>query len=438
MNPDLLGIGIVLGMFLALMTLLAWWQKKDPLHPELFRKTLHMGMGVVSLTFPWLFDSAWPVILLALTATGVLVSIKHIKPLSRRFYSVVGGVNRISRGEFYFPLSVALVFLYSGGQPFFYCIPILVLTAADTGAALAGIRFGRHPYATIDGIKSVEGSIVFFLITFVIILPALFIFGTVEFERHFIWTALILSGLLTMLEGVSWRGLDNLFVPLGTFTLLQRYLVLEPSEVIFRATFLAVIASIIIVRHRKTTLVGNAPMVCILVAYTSWMLADWRWFVPPLVYYLSYFRLWPAKNEEVHNMHAVGCVTLPPLFWLVLSQSLPETEAMFSYFFTYGTNLAVAGDGRYCQANPELSFLKRVKKTVPLSWAIFFLPYFVLSGYIGLALWQVLFAPLLMASALWINRYYVKEMCKNNLSDKDRRVVRAVIVFFLSTAGLVF
>ena len=56
-----LGMAIVLAALGSLLASLRLYQKWASPHAELLRKLLHVGMGLVSLSFPWLFDSSWPV-----------------------------------------------------------------------------------------------------------------------------------------------------------------------------------------------------------------------------------------------------------------------------------------------------------------------------------------------------------------------------------------
>src|SRR5262249_49757421 len=129
-----------------------------------------MGMGLVTLSFPWLFDESWPVFVLAVLAVAALVAVRTVKSLRGSLGSVIGGVERASWGEVYFPVGGALVFFLSRHAPdvspvqriLLYCIPILCLTLADALAALIGLRFGRLRYPTVEGHKSAEGSLTFF------------------------------------------------------------------------------------------------------------------------------------------------------------------------------------------------------------------------------------------------------------------------------------
>src|SRR5262249_54713981 len=143
-----LGIVLVLAALGLLMTALKLYQSCCRPHPEWVRKLLHMGMGLVTLSFPWLFDESWPVWVLLVLAIAALLAVRLVKRLRSSLGSVIGGVQRTSWGEIYFPIGVALVFELSRRatdvspvqQILLYCVPILCLTLADALAALIGLR----------------------------------------------------------------------------------------------------------------------------------------------------------------------------------------------------------------------------------------------------------------------------------------------------------
>jgi len=430
------GILVVVGTLAILMGLIAWWQKRSSPHPELSRKLLHLGMGVVTLSFPWLFDRPWPVIFLALLAAVILYGVKSVKPLSANLGQVMGGVKRKSFGEFYFPLAVALVFVLSNGDPVLYCLPVLVLTASDTGAALVGTRFGTKSYTTIDGIKSAEGSIAFFLITFAIIFGGLFT-ASIMSPLKTLLTALTLSGLLTLIEAISWQGLDNLFVPLGSFVLLQRYVELDLSALVFRLVLLTLLSVFVLAQRQRTTLTGNAFFVCILIAFTAWVLTDWHWLVAPLTFYLLYAHIWPPEEDEatLHDMQAVGAVAGPAMLWILFSRYIPESVALFSYSFIYAAHMVVFGNNRYLQAEMPFGLKSRIMRVVPLSWALFFIPYlFDSSGWAG-GLKYMLFGLAMLLATIWLLQVLFGKVIKG-FTPYRRWVSQSVLVAVLSLCGL--
>jgi phytol kinase len=207
-----LGIVSELAVLTILMGGLTFYQRWRPLSPEASRKLFHIGGGLTALTFPWVFHSAWPVVLLALITTPSLLVLKYARLFKGNLGSVLYRVDRTSFGEIYFPLSVCLLFVFARGNVLLFLIPILVLTLADPAAALIGRRYGRTPYTTIKGKKSVEGSATFFLVAFPCALLPLLLFATTGLITALLIAVLV--GLLAMLvEAVAWEGLDNLFIP---------------------------------------------------------------------------------------------------------------------------------------------------------------------------------------------------------------------------------
>lgn len=160
-----LGIALVLAILTLLLAALALLLRLARPHPELVRKLLHVGMGLTTLSFPWLFDAAWPVLTLAGLSVVVLLSLRWVRYLKESMGGVLAGVQRVSLGEVYFPLAVAILFvlfrreredvppllppLQRGGEGgvMLYCIPILLLTLAD---ATAGIARLRHDYPALS------------------------------------------------------------------------------------------------------------------------------------------------------------------------------------------------------------------------------------------------------------------------------------------------
>ncbi len=218
-NPWL-GTGIVLAVFSLLMTALQAWRHWRRPNAELARKLLHVGMGLVTLSFPWLFVTARPVLFLAVAFAIGLAAIRVSRSLHHHLGGIIDGVARRSLGEIYFPLSIALVFFLSGGDPLLFCVPILILTLADSAAALIGWHYGSHRFGSGERQKSLEGSVAFFTVALLgTSIPLLLFPRTAPLETLLIALTVALS--TTLLEAIAWSGLDNLFIPLGGFILLQ-------------------------------------------------------------------------------------------------------------------------------------------------------------------------------------------------------------------------
>ena len=146
------GMALVLSALGGLMGGLRLYQRLASPHPEVVRKLLHMGMGLVTLSFPWLFDQTWPVLVLAVLSIALLTSVRLVAGLKSSLGSVVSGVARASLGEIYFPVAVAVLFVlfvHNGETPFgrrmvLYCIPVLLLTGA-TVVVIATVSVATPP-----------------------------------------------------------------------------------------------------------------------------------------------------------------------------------------------------------------------------------------------------------------------------------------------------
>jgi phytol kinase len=226
MLPAWAGTVLVLLTLGALITGARVFQRVYTPHPELVRKFLHLGMGLLALSLPWLFASPLPVlVLLALGVLGIL-ALRVAQPLKAGLGSVLHGVRRASLGEVYFPLGVGAIFMVSRGDRVLFGIPILVLALADDAAALIGIQYGQLRYSTAEGEKSAEGSLAFFTVAFLTTYITLLLL-TRTGRAESLLIALSLALLVMVLEAVSWGGLDNLSIPLGGFVLLKTYRMMD-------------------------------------------------------------------------------------------------------------------------------------------------------------------------------------------------------------------
>jgi phytol kinase len=385
--------GMVLVLPAALGGLLAGlhlYQRYGKPHPELVRKILHLGMGCVTLSFPWLFDAAWPVLVLAGLSILLLLALRFARFLKSNVGKVVSSVSRVSLGEVYFPVAVTVLFLLFLREDrsvperryVLYCIPTLLLTLADAAAALIGVSYGRLHYLTADGIKSLEGSLAFFTCAFFCVhVPLLLFTDTGRAETLLI--ALLLAWLATMFEAIAWRGLDNLVLPLVSFLLLKIYLTMPLAGLLERVWITAVLMVFLGIYYRRSTLVGSAVLGAFLVGYVSSALGGWQWLLPPLILFLTYTLLSPRTEENskrIHNIHAVVSVTSGGLLWLFLAKIFDRPEFLFPYTLFFAANLAIIGVARLKYDYPKMSAATLLVICVLQGWLLLFVPYAFVQG----------------------------------------------------------
>lgn len=219
LNPWL-GMGIEMAVLSLLMVAIHVVQHARNLAPETSRKLFHLGGGLTTLALPWMFAEVWPVLLLTAITVPALLALKHVRRLRDGLGDVLYGVTRPSLGEVYFPLSACLLFVLAHDRPLLYAVPLLLLTVADPAAAIVGSHFGSLQYVTRDGHKSLEGSLAFFTVAFLGTAGALLLAGPTA-GVAVPGVALTLALLLTLVEAISWRGLDNLLIPVTGFIFLE-------------------------------------------------------------------------------------------------------------------------------------------------------------------------------------------------------------------------
>jgi phytol kinase len=218
MTEPWIGVGLVMATFAAL---LAVFSIIGPLlQPEVLRKGLHISMGLTTLSFPWLFDNAWPVVLVAAASTIAFIGFRARVRLFRRLAIAMKRIKRVSVGEYCFLAGTCIVFVLAGDDPVLYCIPMLLLTLADSAAALVGTAWGRHRYLTMGDYKTLEGSAAFFIIAFACIAVPLAWFTPASNPESLAVAALI-AFAVTVLEAAVGGGFDNLLVPLGAFAAIK-------------------------------------------------------------------------------------------------------------------------------------------------------------------------------------------------------------------------
>jgi phytol kinase len=320
----LLGLGALIGGVKAL-------QARGSLNAEGSRKLVHMGMGVICLTFPLLFRDVWPVWALAAIASIALAGLRLVPALKHHFGSVLHGVDRVSLGELYFPLGVAAVFTLAHGKAGFFIVPTAILTFADAAGALVGRRYGRRSFATLEGTKTVEGS---FAVGFTAFLCTALPLLIAQERIVLALTIGVLIGLFSALvEAVSWRGLDNVFLPLAAFAQLSAYLNLPEIALLERLGTLVVVTFIAFIWRRGKFVDDSARLGGALALFFIWTAGDWRWLAAPVVLLIGYVHLMPRipGGVDCHNLLAVICVGSSALPWCVMHAFAPDARWIWPY-----------------------------------------------------------------------------------------------------------
>jgi len=302
----------------------------DRLHPEIPRKLVHVALGLATLSFPWLFDSTWPVVLLAVFCVALMAAVRTIPRLRSHLGKGLHGVKRSSWGEVYFAIAVALVFWLSGGDPVLFSLPVLVLTLADASGALAGMRYSSESsrYETLDGRKSVEGSVAFFVVCFLAVLVPLLLATEID-RAECLLIALAIAAVAMLIEAISVGGLDNLLLPLGTWALLVRLVDLELVPIVVRLGVVLGLLALVLMVRRGSSMDGGSLLGAVLLGYGGWVFGGWWCFVALLGLFASH--LWAIRSMRqsahspivpVHDLWPILSLAITVMVWLAIGQAL--------------------------------------------------------------------------------------------------------------------
>ena len=265
------------GFVLLFLVAEAWRATRRP-PAEWTRKLVHFGGGLIAATFPWIFTSHWTVLALGSAFFLILWGTRRMGLLQS-----VHGVTRRSEGGLYYPIAVYVLFLIAAHRPVFYLVALLALVVSDTVAAVLGSTYGRVNYTVERDRRTLEGSAVFFLSTFLIVHLPLLLLGNVA-PAVSVLVALQIALLMTMFEAISIRGNDNLIVPLVTYFLLLKLTTQEPGFLAYQiAAQLVIMALVTLVAWRFQFLTASGAMGFMLVFYGAYSLGGEEWTVAPAI-----------------------------------------------------------------------------------------------------------------------------------------------------------
>jgi phytol kinase len=349
---------------------------------EGLRKLAHLGTGALALPFPWMFLSLRPVLLVCGFALVLLICVAKLPCVRSRLGGSLYCVHRDSHGEFYFPIAVAILFALVHGNKLLYTIPILVLTFADAVAAILGSRYGTVSYEGMGGAKSLEGSVAFFTVAFFAVHVPLLLFSDLG-RLETLFVALDIALVVMLLEAVSWRGLDNIVIPLGVFLLLHIYTALPVFDLVCRFIAALVLIAFVLLYQSRTTLQHTALLASALVLYASWGVGGWRWLIAPALLLLTYSYFVPRSylaNTRKDNVLAVSSVASAGLLWLYFAHVRDDRGLIFPYTTGYTLHLAILGWTLHVLRDPAFGAWKRGLALVLQCWLLMFVPYTLMGG----------------------------------------------------------
>ena len=204
-------LGLAIGF--AILFFVEYVHNKKIIRTEVARKTIHLVSGLILIA--WSFYISWEaIIIIEIGFIGAVGASRWLK-----LFDSQHGINRITWGEFFYPIGVILTILL-GAPRWVFILAVLHLCVADAVAAVVGTQYGKsNSYKVFGQKKSLAGSGAFFIVS------VLLIAGITLFVPSDVATVsrlpLFLLPVATMLsENLGAFGTDNLLIPLTVVLLL--------------------------------------------------------------------------------------------------------------------------------------------------------------------------------------------------------------------------
>lgn len=302
MTIEWTGILFVVALLLVALIIIKIIEKKANINGETKRKLFHMTMGLVMLTFPYIFKSIISVGILGSIALIVLLMLKHTK-LKNSLGTILYSVSRESLGEIFFVISVFTIFYLSKGDKILYSIPILILTFADSVAALIGKNYGKKDISEMnEDSKSLEGSFMFFMVAFMATLVPLQLFTTVGREEVLIISTII-GFNIALIEMISHTGNDNLLIPLTTYAFLATHMNLPLESLRMNLIILGAIFVLVTIANRVKAWSKLALVETLVVGYLTVSLYGIYALIPPVMLLFTCMRFPNRGEKEKNNLY---------------------------------------------------------------------------------------------------------------------------------------
>ncbi|MDH3232875.1 MAG: hypothetical protein OEQ29_05070 [Alphaproteobacteria bacterium] len=330
----------LIGFSVALLVFVLWATRRVGerlnLDAETQRKTVHIALGLYCLTFPILFDEPWQVAVTCGLAVLLLIAMRTGRRRSEGLGKALHAVNRETYGEVFFAAAVALLFYLKRDIDVLYLLPIAILTLADAAAALVGTHYGRRLFDIEAGVKSYEGVTIFFLVSWIIAVGMILHFTGV-FRENVLLLGLTVAMFGATIEAESWQGWDNLFVPLGLYFFLEKYLLVGPLELAYAAGIFIFMLLGALWTVQRFNADAHTARVATIVFFCIWMNAGPINIGTPIAALVAFIFLERRRksSDDFPELRAVLAIIGIGLVWFVFAQ-LSGYNGIFLFHLSYG------------------------------------------------------------------------------------------------------
>ena len=254
---------------------------------EATRKLVHILVGVLVATTPFVLHSIWPMIILGVAFAGLdYFAIRY------NLFKMMHGTKRRTYGTVFYPISfIILTATLWDNNKLILVASMLIMALADATAAIVGENIKKPKVLRIGSEqKSVQGSIAMFLVSFFIVITCCLVavqIGQLDFSiARILFVSIIVGIVATLAEVLSVKGSDNLSVPLGSAFVLY-FMLNESLQAGYTFTLGMVIAlAIAIISYRLRFLSSSGSVALILLGTLVFGVGGWTFAGPILAFFI--------------------------------------------------------------------------------------------------------------------------------------------------------
>ena len=251
------------------------------------RKFVHILTGILIALTPFLMESSLPL----LCISGIFIIANYVA-IRKNWMPGMHATKKISYGTFFYPISFfILILLLWNNYKSIVMISMLIMAIADAGAAIVGESIKNPIHYQFSGErKSVQGSLIMFGITLLITFLGLELFSSLDgISTHFLnglWYAIIVALLATACESISYKGSDNLSVPLGAAFTIHYLLSHSINQNIGFTIGVGLALFIAVLTYRFRFLSASGAVATFLLGAVVFGIGRWEFSLPLLLFFI--------------------------------------------------------------------------------------------------------------------------------------------------------
>ncbi len=216
MSRDIIALFVSFAYVFAMIGIAEGLRKWRGYSVEFTRKFIHIAVGMWAYGTVLLFEHR----IFAIIPPAAFIAINALSYWRGTFKAMETG-EKGQLGTIYFPISFVVLIWLLWDRPHLLVASLMPMTWGDALAAVVGQRIGQRRYTVAGSTRSLEGSVVLFLVSWVATLVPLLLLSAGPIDPLAAAGAAAVTSLgAVVVEALSPWGIDNLTVPAASALLL--------------------------------------------------------------------------------------------------------------------------------------------------------------------------------------------------------------------------